>query len=269
MRFVDASLARRLESTDAYAGVEFARTHSQLHPEAGSTSIEVAGGSAIFAGVDSPITQAFALGLSGPVTDEEIDRLEDFYRSRGAAVNVELCPYADPSIVKIFRERGYGVLEYSNVLARELKPCEEFPASDGRLRVRRVEADDEATWARVISRGFSETDDVPQIFLEFAETGVRTPAYACFIAEIEGAAAGGGIVTIHNGVATLAGTSTLPSFRNQGSQTALIQARLVYAASRGCELAMVTTMPGTISQRNVERQGFRVVYSRSKLIGGQ
>jgi hypothetical protein len=28
---------------------------------------------------------------------------------------------------------------------------------------------------------------------------------------------------------------------------------------------MVTTMPGTTSQRNAERQGFRVVYTRSKL----
>jgi hypothetical protein len=231
MRFVDTRLAHRLESTDAYAGVAYARAHARLHPEVGSTSIEVAGGAAIFAGVDSPITQAFALGLSGPVEEDEVDRLEDFFRSRGAPVNVELCPYADPTIIEIFRERGYGVIEYSNVHARELQPDEKFSSYTGRLRVRKI-----------------------------------VPTNACFLAEIDGVAAGGGLVTIHDGVATLAGTSTLPEFRGQGAQTAIIQARLAYAASQGCEMAMVTTMPGTISQRNVQRQGFQVVYSRSKLL---
>jgi GNAT superfamily N-acetyltransferase len=266
MRFVDAALAYRFESTDAYAGVEYARTHLRLHPEAGATSIPVAGGHAIFAGVDSPLTQAFALGLSGPVAEDEIDRMEDFYRSRGVAVNVELCPYADPSIITIFRERGYTVIEYSNVLARELKPGEKFLLPDGRLSARKVEPGEGEMWARTVARGFAESEEVPSMVMDFSTTFVNTPAHACFLAEIDGVAAGGGLVTINDKIASLAATATAPSFRNQGAQTALIQARLAYAAAEGCELAMVTTMPGTVSQRNVQRQGFDVVYSRSKLM---
>ena len=70
---------------------------------------------------------------------------------------------------------------------------------------------------------------------------------------------------MREGVASLGGASTLPAFRNRGAQTALLQARLAFAVESGCEVAMVTTLPGTTSQRNVERQGFRVVYTRAKL----
>jgi hypothetical protein len=51
-------------------------------------------------------------------------------------------------------------------------------------------------------------------------------------------------------------------------QTALIRARLAFAAAAGCDLAAVNTVPGSVSQRNAERQGFRVVYTRALLAGG-
>jgi hypothetical protein len=36
------------------------------------------------------------------------------------------------------------------------------------------------------------------------------------------------------------------------------------AVSRGCDLAMVCIEPGSASQRNAERQGFRIAYTRIK-----
>lgn len=74
------------------------------------------------------------------------------------------------------------------------------------------------------------------------------------------------MMSIHRGVASLGGAGTLPEFRNRGVQTALILARLEVAAESGCDLAMVATGLDTVSQRNVERRGFQMVYRRSKLI---
>ncbi|MCX6621649.1 MAG: hypothetical protein NTY38_11355 [Acidobacteria bacterium] len=37
-----------------------------------------------------------------------------------------------------------------------------------------------------------------------------------------------------------------------------------YAASAGCDLAMMCAEPGSVSQRNAERQGFRIAYTRIK-----
>jgi GNAT superfamily N-acetyltransferase len=265
MRFVDRVLARRLESVDAYAGVEFARAHARFHPDAGSTAEPVAGGWAIFAGPDSPLTQAFALGLNGPVAEDEVERMEEFYRSRRAMVNVELCPYADTSLVEIFKARGYGLLEFSNVLVRKLTPDDARVSFNGEVRVRRPEPHEVGLWAETVARGFIESGEIPQMMIELFITSFRSAVGAYFLAEINDSIAGGGVLTMREGIASLGGASTLPAFRNRGVQTALLQARLAFAVERGCEIAMVTTLPGTTSQRNVERQGFRVVYTRAKL----
>ncbi len=69
-----------------------------------------------------------------------------------------------------------------------------------------------------------------------------------------------------DGVAQLCGAATLPPFRRRGLQTALLHARLHAAANAGCDIAVVTTEPGSKSQQNAERAGFGLVYSRAILI---
>lgn len=265
MHFVDQKLARRLESTDAYAGVEFTRTHARMNADSIATAEPFAGGWAIFGGVDSPLTQAFALGLDGPVEADEIERMEDFFHSRGASVDVELCPYADPSLVQIFKDRGYTLLEFSNVLVRKLAPDDANLDSGKEVLIRQPERHEIRLLAETVGRGFFETGDLPPMMLDLFDAFFQNSGGAAFLAEVDGSMAGGGVVILHEGIASLGGASTLPEFRNRGIQTALLQARLAFAARAGCEIAMVTTMPGTISQRNVERQGFRVVYTRTKI----
>jgi GNAT superfamily N-acetyltransferase len=265
MQFIDRSFAHRLELTDAYSGVAFARAHANLFPDLGSAAEPFAGGWATFAGADSPMTQAFALGLSGPVEEDEIARMEDFFRSRGAATNVELCPYADLSIVDIFRKRGYSLIELSNVFARALAPEDAQLSFNDAVRVRQPEAHEARLWAETVARGFFPEGELPQAMIDLMITSLHSGAGAYFLAEMDGQTAGGGVLIMHDGIASLGGASTLPEFRNRGAQTALLRARLGFAAEHGCEVAMVTTLPGSTSQRNVERQGFRVVYTRSKL----
>jgi len=73
-----------------------------------------------------------------------------------------------------------------------------------------------------------------------------------------------GDVTIHYGVALLAGASTVREFRHRGAQNALLESRLQYAVNAGCDLAMFCVAPGSASQRNGERRGFRIAYTRIK-----
>jgi GNAT superfamily N-acetyltransferase len=70
------------------------------------------------------------------------------------------------------------------------------------------------------------------------------------------------------GVLALAGTSTLPRFRKRGVQTALLHARMKLAAEAGCEFAVIVTQGGSASQRNAERLGFAVAYSKATVQKG-
>ena len=48
----------------------------------------------------------------------------------------------------------------------------------------------------------------------------------------------------------------------RGVQSALIACRLHEAALAGCEYAVVSTQPASGSQRNMERRGFRLAYTK-------
>ncbi len=73
-------------------------------------------------------------------------------------------------------------------------------------------------------------------------------------------------MVIRDGVALLFSASTRFQFRKRGVQTALITARLQAAAHAGCDLAMVLTTPGSASERNIQRAGFRVAYTKPTMI---
>jgi GNAT superfamily N-acetyltransferase len=59
---------------------------------------------------------------------------------------------------------------------------------------------------------------------------------------------------------------TLPAFRSRGIHTALVHARLAAAREAGCDLAMVHTRPGAVSQRNILRAGFQLAYTLGTLL---
>jgi hypothetical protein len=266
MLFADHALARRLEGADAQANAAFAPVHARLYPDVGATVESVAGGYAIYAGASSPLTQAIGLGMHGPVRAAELARLEDFYWQRGATVHVELCPLADSSLPALLAERGYRAEEYSNVLARPLHPGETATAPSGGVHVRVPAADEAELWVRTVAAGFAEDEEVAPTMRPIFMTYFHMPAATCFLASVDGQPAGGGVVATRDGVAALFATSTRMAFRKRGVQAALIWARLDFASRAGCDVAMVMTAPGTTSQRNVERQGFHVMYTRTKML---
>ena len=72
--------------------------------------------------------------------------------------------------------------------------------------------------------------------------------------------------SLFEGVAQLCGAATLPKHRRHGVQSALLAARLEIASRAGCDVAVVTTQPGSKSQENVQKQGFELLYTRAILV---
>jgi hypothetical protein len=54
-------------------------------------------------------------------------------------------------------------------------------------------------------------------------------------------------------------------FREATRDYTLLPQPLNHAARLGCDLASSATQAGSTSQRNLERQGFQVVYNRFKM----
>jgi len=257
MVFADAILARRLEAAEAAN----ARGCCAADP---ANVLEIAGGCAIFVGADSPLTQAVGLGLNGPVDDTRIRELEAFFRSRGAPVAIDLCPHADPAFVEALAARGYRPAEFNNVLVRRLEGLEIAFTP----RVRRALASEADVWSHTVGHGFFEQPELTSGEMDVGRAIFAMPGALCYLSATEsGQLAGGGALAIYDGLATLFADSTVPASRRTGLHRELIAARLNEALARGCTLATASTLPGSGSQRNYERLGFQVAYTKVTVRG--
>lgn len=259
----DLSLARRLERTEAVANAAFVEARARLEPAAGATWLDLDGVYAMFDGASSPLTQTFGLGVFGDVDDGMLERLESFFVQRRAPVFHEVSPLAPSPLLGLLAERGYRPLEFSSVLVRPVYPAAE-PAVD-RVRVRVIGPGDTELWSRVAGAGWSSESPELAAFVErFGQVITRARGTHCFLAELAGEPIAAAAMAIHGDVALLAGASTIPSGRRQGAQRALLDARLRFAAANGVQLAMMVAQPGSASQRNAQREGFRIAYTRLK-----
>ena len=266
--FMDLELSRRLERTEGAVAASFTPVKQRLMPEAGATWHDFAGTYAIFDGADSPLTQSFGLGLFEPLTPELLSEIEAFFEDRGAAVMHEVSPHAGIAAIGLLAERGYRPIELSTVLVQSIAepPSAGAPAAPG-LTVRQIDpADphDRAAWIATTVTGWSEDPVVATFIRATAESTSANDAMLHFVVERDGAPIATGSLGLHAGVALLAGASTIPAARGLGAQNLILSARLAEARRQGCELAMMVTAPGATSQRNAERRGFRVAYTRTK-----
>jgi GNAT superfamily N-acetyltransferase len=233
-------------------------------PATGATWQDFGGTYAMFDGVGSPVTQTFGLGLFTPPTTPQLDSIESFFRDRGADVFHEVSPLADPAVLAMLAERDYHPIELTSVMHMRLTP--DRPAATGRaspeITVRRIDPGEERVWAETMARGWGEMLELGAFMQDFGRISVESKT--CFVAEWDGSPIAAAAIALHDGVALLAGASTDPAFRGRGAQAALLDARLGYAASVGSDLAMMGALPGNASQRNGERQGFRIAYTRIK-----
>jgi GNAT superfamily N-acetyltransferase len=257
--FVDLDFARRLELAETMLpdAVDSVRQHSPNSPIA---SAQIAGGTAFFGGLTYPANQIVGMGLYGDVSAEALDEVEEFFRSRGVPSTIVVSPLADPSLTAELGNRGYRIAEFNSVLIRPIGD-EAPPTLPADVHIEPVTPRNASQWARTIAKGFSEFGEVPEdVFAGFA---VLPGTLAC-LAYVGDAPAGGaaGRIIPQARIAALFGASTLPDYRRRGIQTALIARRLHEAARAGCEYAVVSTQPGSGSQRNMERRGFRLAYTK-------
>ena len=104
--FADAPLARRLETTEGHGNAAFVDAQARREPYSGAIRTEIAGTLAMFAGVGSPITQTFGLGIHEPPGDRDLDAIERFFTSRGSAVFHEVSPLAGVDLLATLVRAG-------------------------------------------------------------------------------------------------------------------------------------------------------------------
>ena len=276
--FADIALARRIERAEAAmsaAMVDAVCRRSGARPFVGP----IGQGYAIYAGPASPFNKIIGAGLDeSPLDQLALERAEEVFAAHGAPARAEICVLANPDVFAVLGRRGYRFETVEHVLALRLPDPGSFSApEDMAITIARVEDDSAAgEWIDALVNGFAAPD--------VTETGVTGECFPSdvlretfsnyrgmegfrqYLALFGAHTAGGGGLYLGHGISILCGAATLPAFRRRGVQAALLRRRLADAAAAGCDLAVVTTAPGSKSQRNAQRQGFALLYARAILV---
>ncbi|TXG75886.1 GNAT family N-acetyltransferase [Candidatus Dojkabacteria bacterium] len=265
MIYADHSLSQKLERTEARANAAVVESRARHSHEIAAEWIKIAGTYALFDGCVSPLTQTFCLGMFDEITETELSSIESFFRKHGAAVNHEVSPLADISLMSMLNNRGYRPIELSNVMFMSIDDQTRAYAKISSISTRIINSGEEKLWAQTSAQGWlTEGVNLSDFMLDFGIISARSQGGFAFIAEIDAKPIATGMLFIFDDVALLGGASTAPEQRGLGAQSALLQARLSFAQSRGCNIAMMCAAPGSQSQRNAEKNGFGVAYTRTK-----
>ena len=270
--FCDTALAGRIERAEVQL---IAQSSEAARRRAGTAgfAIPVAGGVASFAGEGSPYNKVAGLGFEGVPDPAALDEIEKAFATCGSPVQVELAHLADPAIAPLLAGRGYRLESFENVLGRALtgEPQRVMPPG---VEVRPSGEEEFETWLDVVAEGsvHPDTQGVPwhEEFSREAIIGAERDSAAAgdvrYAALRDGIIVGGATMRMAEGIAQLTGAATVPAHRRRGVQTALLSARLADAAAAGCDVAVITTQPGSKSQQNAQRQGFDLLYTRAVLV---
>ena len=261
--FADRALASRIDRAEARLSSGFAQSR---RPDFRPLVAPVCGGLAVYAGPGSPMTKVIGLGFDAPLELAPLADVEREWRDRGEPVRIELSILADAGGPGVERTRlsTAGLRErYSAVRSRSIVPAVTAPD----VVIETLNGDDVRLWTDIAVTAFLHPDGTGSVaedafsrdqlereLLDFA----AVPGLQRYLARIDGEPVGEAAFRLDrdSGLAQLAGAGTLPAIsrprRADGASTA--PPRRSRAA--GCDLAVVTTAPGTRSQENVMRRGF-------------
>jgi GNAT superfamily N-acetyltransferase len=256
---VDLDLVSRVESAIAGERRAFALGSQRERPQ--GAVMEVSQGLAVFTGAELFSNRVFGMGVGGPVDSDDLDRIEDFYRQRGASPQIEVSSLAGRSFLTLLADRRYRMTRFHNIYATA--PGAATRPADA-VEIRMVDDTNASEWSDVLIDGFGYDDPTDRAAVARWNRGLLdTDDVHAFVGRLGGSTAGSASVYIDGDTAVLGGAATLPISRRKGVQSALIAARLELATTIGCELAVVTADPDSTSGRNAERAGFQLVCTHS------
>lgn len=260
---VTLDLARRLDEAETEVQTSWSEGLKNQEGNPLGISIRRFGDATAFVGrnTDDPY-----LNRIMRVAAEHTSCLEEavsWHRSQGVECRVEVVPHlADKGLLRELSRLGLAQTGFNTVFYAR-PPLEPRPLPGG-VEVRTYEFDDVEAFAEQLAHVYpSLPDEEKEVLERDAISRQGGPGWRCYVAWFDGELAAWGRMYVKGGVASFSGAGTNPRLRRNGTQTALLRQRTSEAEALGCDLLVSQAEPGSTSQRNMEREGFRVAYNKA------
>ena len=266
-------MAQRIERAEAQLITQASEAARRRRADNAGFVRPIAGGVASFAEAGSPYNKVAGLGFGGVPSPATLAEIESAYAALGAPVRVELAHLADPAVGALLTGRGYRLILFDNVLGLVLQ------GEPARLTPPGVEVwpsgeEEFKAWLDIIQVGFAHPDihgvplhdELPREVIAGAARDFAAAGGIRYIALCDGVVAGGARLRMAEGVAQLAGATTAPATAAGECRPRCCRPGSPTQGAAGCDIAVVTTLPGSKSQQNVQRRGFELLYARATLV---
>ena len=270
--FCDVGLAGRIEAAEAELIAASARAARARTGGADGFVDGIGGGVASFAGADSPFNKVAGVGFAGVPDEAEWAAVEAAFAERGAVTQVELAHLADPEIAPLLSDRGYRLEGQENVLGLDLRAVPGRVLPPG-IEVRRSGAEEFDAWLAVVVEGPQYTPTptgaavarrVPPRDHRERGSGTEPPPAWCGTWRCATACSRVGAELTFRRRASLSSRGRRPR-RSTGAgvcRPRCCRRGWSTPPSAGCEVAVITTQPGSKSQQNAQRRGFDLRHPR-------
>lgn len=249
MELVTEELARRLEAV----GVEFLAGWCSDIP---GVRVEQFGDAQASLNPEQPELdfQNMVMGLY-PEDAGEVEPILQFYAEAGVRPWFELPPASEFDRVSVpLAHAGACPIGFSTML------CGSPVRFDADPRVREARPDEAPIFADVLLRGHGAPEEASR---EHIVRWAEAETSLMFVGEEDGRVVAAAALHFSDGIAYLANASTLPEARGLGLQTALIAARMTAAFEAGSDLVSSQATWSSQSQRNLERAGLSIAYTKT------
>jgi len=116
--------------------------------------------------------------------------------------------------------------------------------------------------ALVMTEGLDIPEELIDATRRAAQIEHAASGWRIYLAAVDGQPAAYAAMYVHEGMASIDAMATRPCYRRLGCQSALLQRCLRDAAREGCEWVVSQTVPSSTSERNFNRGGFSIAYTK-------
>ncbi|WP_438350522.1 GNAT family N-acetyltransferase [Paenibacillus sp. FA6] len=200
------------------------------------------------------------------ITTEDIDHVEEiveFYRVRKRIFQLEIDPiHSSPQLLHKCAELGLYQHSFHSVLYG--LPSTELPIAPSNIRIIEVVNEqefDEYAEIHCIGSGMSIADKP-----HFVNNNIgllNRPGWKIYLAYLNDIPAAVAVMHLNNETTSLTLATTVPQYRQQGLQTALLHKRMHEAYKGNCDLVVAQAGFGSTSQHNMERIGLQMAWTRA------
>lgn len=250
---------RALKAIHAAAGGELKQTLGLSCPEFAGASVSClrqAPASAIV------MNRCIGLGIEKAARREDIVGLCEHYRAMGIArYFVHVHPNSQPgNLTHWLEEQGLEKTRSWVKFVRDNRPAK-VPNTD--LEVRLARPEEMPRVAEILSDAFDLGPDAASLMAHLH----NAPGWQVFVSLDKGKVAGTGSLFINDNYAWFDWGATDPSYRQRGSQSALLETRIAHAIESECHTLATCTgeeVEGDPqhSYKNIKRAGFNESYIR-------